>query len=610
MEDDVDIVTYNFTVNCFQKKHAEWLPQAEVGDIVLFRRVKPSTFRGGLNGVGYGNQLRWATYDTQARRFRDPDRNDALHSEILDDGFGYSFSPYYEPSEQGKETEYCAQLADWWQAIHAKEQGITTVQCAPRPSREHHLISEVTPDTSPQGYFDCTVEILYSYENTAGPHTLYVTDYTANPNTNPPQASWCSPEMSSYVFKMDMWDGAGILAKTMQPGEFWYLPNARVMTDSYRYLHGKLVETHKSKKLDEVANGENLHFRALLERKKKFEQGGGMSGSSAPFDTKLIEDVDGEVAFFHCAVEVLHVDLASAEEPVIYVTDYTFNPDLFNPADPAPWSLGLNRRIVKIVLEGGQKGRARDLQAGAMYRIKNLRLIKRTGVKGSFGRLGGDERLIIAANDREEEVQALLRRKEKWKLEMKRDGVSIEPAVNSSAKSRPPTPETSEDLTVKQVIASTVCPNTFTFVARVTDFHPFDLNQATYLRCTKCNTNLRRTWKRCVDCDDMLDTHSKWFYDLLLLLEDDEGNNIMVSACNKECKLLSGLPPVDLIADKDAFDRLVARLQPVIGNLLQVHDAYAKPMVLPVVSPKMRFTIESWIAEDDRWYGLLECTPL
>jgi hypothetical protein len=208
----------------------------------------------------------------------------------------------------------------------------------------------------------------------------------------------------------------------MQPGEFWYLPNARVMTDSYRYLHGKLVETHKSKKLDEVANGENLHFRALLERKKKFEQGGGMSGSSAPFDTKLIEDVDGEVAFFHCAVEVLHVDLASAEEPVIYVTDYTFNPDLFNPADPAPWGLGLNRRIVKIVLEGGQKGRARDLQAGAMYRIKDLRLIRRTGVKvvkGAFGRLGGDERLIIAVNNHEKkDVQALVQRKEKWKLTM------------------------------------------------------------------------------------------------------------------------------------------------------------------------------------------------
>jgi hypothetical protein len=149
-----------------------------------------------------------------------------------------------------------------------------------------------------------------------------------------------------------------------------------------------------------------------------------MSGSSARFDIKFIEDVDREVTFFHCMIEVgqikfsfftswhlsqvLHVDLTSAEEPVVYVTDYTFNPDLFNPTDPAPWGLGLDRRIVKIVLEGGQKGRARDLQAGAMYRIKNLRLINRTGVKGAFGRLGGDERLIIAANDREEEVQALL----------------------------------------------------------------------------------------------------------------------------------------------------------------------------------------------------------
>ncbi|KAG2064706.1 hypothetical protein BDR04DRAFT_1034609 [Suillus decipiens] len=606
MEKDVDFVTYTFTVNCFQKKHAEWLPQAEVGDIVLFRSVKTSTFSGGVNGTGYWDKLRWATYDTQARRFRNPNRNDAPRSEAQDANLGYSYSPYYEPSEQGKEAEYCAQLADWWQAMHAKEQSIT-VQCAPRPSREHHLISEVTIDTSPQGYFDCTVEILYIYENTSGPNTAYVTDYTVNPGTDPPQASWCSSELSKYVFKMEMWDKAGLLAKTMQPGEFWYLPNSRVLMNSGLNLRGKLVEMHKSKKLDEVVDGKNLHFRALLERKKKFEQGGGASSSSARFDTKLIEDVDDEVGFFHCTVEVLHVDLASAEEPVIYVTDYTFNPYLVNPAEATRWALGLDRRIVKIVLEGGQIGMARDLQPGAVYRIKNLRLIKRTDVKGAFGRLGGEERLIITANDREkDDVQALLQRKEKWKLEMKRDGVSIEPTVNSTAKSRPPTPETSQDLTLKQVVASTVCPNTFTVVARVSDFYPFDLNKATYLRCM----NLQRTWKRCVDCDDMLDTHCKWFYNLLFLLEDDEGNDIMVSASNKECKLLSGLPPVDLEADKDAFDRFVARLQPVIGNLRQVHNAYAKQKNLPVVAPKMRFTVDSWIAKGERWYGLLECTPL
>ncbi|KAG1743381.1 hypothetical protein EDB19DRAFT_1964058 [Suillus lakei] len=590
MEDDVHIMTYNFTVNCFQKKHTEWLPQTEFGDIVLLRRLKTSTYRGGsLNGIG----------------------KDSPHSETLDDGFGYSYSPYYEPSMQGKEADYCAQLADWWQAIRAKEQGITVVQCAPRPSREHHLISEVTPDTSPQGYFDCTVEILHSFENTSGPHTVYMTDYTVNPQTNAPQANWCSPELSTYVFKVEMWGHAGLLAKTMQPGEFWFLPNARVMMDSYLRLYGKLVEKHKSKKLDEVENGENLHFRALLEWKKKFEQGEGRPAPPVRFDTKLIENVDGEVGFFHCTVEVLHVDPASTEEPLLYVTDYTFNPDLVNPAEPAPWALGLDRRIVKIVLEGGQKGKARDLQPGATYRIKNLRLIKRTGVKGAFGRLGGDERLIIAVYDREkEEVQALLQRKEKWKLEMKRDGVSIEPVVNSTAKSRLPTPETSEGLTLQQVIASTVCPNTFTFVAWVADLYPLYLNEATYLRCTKCETNLRRPWKCCVNCDDMLDMHCKWFYKLLFMLEDDEGNSITVSACNEECKLLSGLPPADLEVDKDAFDGFVARLQPVIGNIQEVHDGYVKQKDLPAVSPKMRFTVESWIANDNRGYGLLECAPI
>ncbi|KAG0701774.1 hypothetical protein DFH29DRAFT_852292 [Suillus ampliporus] len=613
MEDDVNIVNYNFTVNCFQKKHAEWLPRAEVGDIVIFRRLKATSPRGGgVNGTGYGDKLRWVTYDIEARRFREPDRKDAPHSETADQGFGYSYSPYYEPSIQGKEAEYCAQLADWWQAIQTNQQGITTVQCVARPSREHHLISEVTPETSPQGYFDCTVEILHSYENSSGPNTVYVTDYTINPHTNPTQASWCSPELSPYAFRIEMWDDAGQLAKTMQPGEFWYLQNARVMANSsYPHPFGKLRDAHKSKKLDEVQNGKNLHFRAFLERKKKFEQGEGASGSSARFDNKLIEDVDEEVRFFHCTVEVLRVDLASAEEPLIYVTDYTFNPDLVNPLEPAPWALGLDRRIVKIILEGGQIGRARDLQPGAMYRIKNLRLIRRTGVKGAFGRLGGDERLIIAANDREkEEVKALLQRKEKWKLEMKRDGVSIESAGGSPTDSRPPTAETSENLTVKQVIASTVCPNTFTFVARVADFYPFDLHQATFLLCTKCGTKLRPTWKRCVDCDDMLNTHCKWFHGLHFQLEDDEGSDIIVSAGGKKCKLLSGLPPADLEGDEEAFDRFIARLQPVIGNLRQVHDTWAKKKYLPVDTPKMRFTVESWNAKDKRGYGLLECTPL
>lgn len=120
---------------------------------------KATAFGSHFNGVGFGDKLRWVTYDPHTRRFRDPDRKDAPHSETSDEGFGYSYSPFYEPDMQGKEAEYCAQLADWWQKMQAKNQRVASVQCVSPRTREHRLISEVTPDTFPQGYFDCTVEV-------------------------------------------------------------------------------------------------------------------------------------------------------------------------------------------------------------------------------------------------------------------------------------------------------------------------------------------------------------------------------------------------------------------------------------------------------------------
>ncbi|KAG1893695.1 uncharacterized protein F5891DRAFT_962533, partial [Suillus fuscotomentosus] len=610
MEYGADCLAYKFTVNCFQKKHVAWLPQAEVGDIVIFWRLKATTFNSGaLNGTGYWDKLRWVTYDTKMRRFRKPDEEDALRSETSYRGLGRSYSPYYEPNMQGEEVKYCAQLADWWQAIQEKSQGITAAQCVSQPSREHHLISEVAPDAFPQGYFDCTVEVLHSYDNSSGSCTVYVTDYTINAHTNIPRANWCSPELAAYVFRIEMWDDARRLAKTMQPGQCWYLPNARAMVDSCLHIYGKLVETHKSKQLDQVQDGEQLHFCALLERKKKFQQGEGCP--SVWFDNWLIEDFDEEVGLFNCTVEVLHADLASAEEPLVYVTDYTFNPDLIELAEPASWALGLDRRILKIALEGGQKGRARDLQPGVMYRIKNLRLIRRPGVNGTFGCLKGDEQAIIAADDYEkDEVKALLQRKETWKLEMKQIAPFVKSPANSPPTSHLPTPEASETLTLLQVITSTACPDTFTFIARVLDFWPLYLDQATFLGCPKCHTVLRRPQTHCVGCNDVLGTGCKWFYKLMFQLEDDEGSTITVSACIPECKLLFGLPPVDLEADKEAFLRFRTRLQPIIGNLIEVHDGYATDEDLPVVTPTLRCTVRSWSAKGQRWYGLLECTLL
>jgi hypothetical protein len=202
---------------------------------------------------------------------------------------------------------------------------------------------------------------------------------------------------------------------------------------------------------------------------------------------------------------VLYVDLASADEPLVYVTDYTFNPDLVELAQRALWALGLDHRIVKIALEGEQRGRAHDLQPGVIYRIKNLQLIRRPGIISAFGCLEGDKQLVIAADDCvKDEVKALLqyaivkpstccwllmlldRRKETWKLEIKQVAPSIKSLGNSSATSHLPTPETSETLTLKQVVTSTACLNIFTFITRVCDFYPLNLDQAMFLSCNKC----------------------------------------------------------------------------------------------------------------------------
>ena len=40
--------------------------------------------------------------------------------------------------------------------------------------------------------------------------------------------------------------------------------------------------------------------------------------------------------------------------------------------------------------------------------------------------------------------------------------------------------------------------------------------------------------KNCPRCDDMLETHCKWFYRLFILLQDEKGNEFVVSLSGKE----------------------------------------------------------------------------
>jgi hypothetical protein len=158
MEDGVDFLGHKLTVNCFQKKHIEWLPQAEVGDIIIFWSLK----------VLSDSPYHLSTY---LRYWPRP-----LHSTMLSmaQGIGISCTgPPMTPKTGASKSPMermphilrlwtgdliiCAQLADWWQAIHEKLQGITT--CVLQPLWKHHLISEVILDAFPWCYFNCTVEV-------------------------------------------------------------------------------------------------------------------------------------------------------------------------------------------------------------------------------------------------------------------------------------------------------------------------------------------------------------------------------------------------------------------------------------------------------------------
>ncbi|OAX40360.1 hypothetical protein K503DRAFT_625342 [Rhizopogon vinicolor AM-OR11-026] len=87
-------------------------------------------------------------------------------------------------------------------------------------------------------------------------------------------------------------------------------------------------------------------------------------------------------------------------------------------------------------------------------------------------------------------------------MEMKREGLSIESAGHPPTTSCLPAPETSENLTLKQVIANTVCSNKLTFVARVTDFISLLLDDATFFFLHE--ETLRRSWEGYIECDNML----------------------------------------------------------------------------------------------------------
>ncbi|KAI6109680.1 hypothetical protein F5141DRAFT_1116076 [Pisolithus sp. B1] len=522
-------------VTCFQKTYVEWLPQVAEGDVVILRKLKISEFNGVLKAIGYADKLRWAVYDSATNNARPADRGQAPEEEAIGNGLSYFFTPFWKPSKDGVELQYCCMLLQWWKGLRGTEKEVICAQRVIRPTKEHRLLCVASPEVAPDGFFNCTVEILHKFANDCGSCTVYVTDYTSNPHTYPLKPAWCPPGLSDRIFPIEMWDEANAIVPLMNVGEYWYLYNVRARLGRGGYLEGRMQTASKVSQLDETQLDKFPHLAALLKRKQEFSEGCSSSGLPNSFPYKLFQDVDDTSAFFSCAVEVLSVDNDARDGTSIYATDYTYNPTFPRQASTAEWARGLDFRILRIKLDDAQSQVARDTTIGSFYRILNLRLIRKGDGFNTYGRLGGEDRLLLPLTDQQAEQQTTLKmNKDKWKRELMLDRASW--ATSPTPQSMEIQCEPTGYSTIQQVLSDTTCPSTSTVVARAVDFYPFFLEDACILRCMKCEADVPPTFKACPRCDDMMETHCKWCYCLYLRLEDNAGDNLNVSLCGREVR--------------------------------------------------------------------------
>lgn len=88
-------------------------------------------------------------------------------------------------------------------------------------------------------------------------------------------------------------------------------------------------------------------------------------------------------------------------------------------------------------------------------------------------------------------------------------------------------------------------------MARVVDFYPLELNDAFYQLCTNCNVEwvismrfilflnslivlrIPKSQRACTKCGDFAHEHVQYFYQLYVMLEDEDDHQIVVSVDDK-----------------------------------------------------------------------------
>ncbi|KAG6916649.1 hypothetical protein DXG01_005935 [Tephrocybe rancida] len=558
-----------FKVNCFTKKHEKWLPQPTLGDILVMRDLK----------------------------IQHRDLGDTPEAESLGIGGGYAFSPFFQPEEA--EIRYCIKTADWWADMEKRRTStgqIHQVASGP-PRRQHRLISDAGPHVQPSGFFDCTVEVLHGHMNDNNVYSLYVTDYTINPSVAPTQAPWCPPGLADHVLKIEAWDQASDIVKDIFAREYLSIKNARMMLSRGGYVEGKLAET-KIRRLDVEADGNvDHHFKELLERKKLWQDANPGVDQLDEFDHKTIGEATAG-KHFHCVVEVLHAVHDGDGTSCIDVTDYTFRDELVSRKVEGTWGIGLDGRILRVILFQQQVEMANVVQVGSFYSIKKLRMKQSAAARQFQGHLGGVERLITPLDANSEDARLLKQRKEEWQ---KGSGVSRVPAIaDAPVKVEPVQIVVSKRpknvKSIAQLQADEKCPNKSRIFAKVVDFHPWNLADVTIFYCAQC--------KR----DDY--EYVRHMFQMYFLVQDEDGGQLRVSV-HDGSSIFSGLQRGDIGTDPKVHSALTGRLAGMLGNLLEVHSGFPKDEVTLPNTPMLSLIIDSWEVDDGKHaYSLAGCDEL
>ncbi|KAI0318821.1 hypothetical protein OF83DRAFT_1113891 [Amylostereum chailletii] len=365
--------------------------------------------------IGYTDKLEWTLFQPDTHEFTHGDLKDAPRSANLAGGFGAEFSPFWTGTKQ--EREYCVKICEWWAAVQrarGKRMGSDIVQIgggdgpveigryAPRKftAREHRLIKDA------DGYFNCTVEFLHGQSLSPGMYTIWVTDYTSKQGAQEVTTEWCPANLSTKVFRVELWEEAVDLGPKMKPGEFWSIGNMRMKTDSRGFYEGSFSEVRKAHRLEPDEAQYNPYLKELFERKEAWEESN-VSPNEFPHKT-LAEVTLSEI--FDCTVEVFHTEPNPDGTSRVYVSDYTERPDLTRPPRAARVE-GMDNYIVTIELRDGQSEMASMMETGSFFRIGHLRLQKRyTGDGKVLGQLGGHDRLInkVSKNAKDPGLASLL----------------------------------------------------------------------------------------------------------------------------------------------------------------------------------------------------------